>query len=102
MYLQSYTQWANQRITIGIGRQTAIALSKAGWNVVLTARREKELLETSTLCSGPFHVVVGDVTDENFVAKLFGETLVIFGTSKAQMSTWHCHSTHTYFYISSL
>lgn len=68
--------------TIGIGRESAIALSKAGWNVVLTARRAGALHETSLLCESPAGTCImlaGDITDEVFVKKLFSETIVQFG-----------------------
>ncbi|KAK7061212.1 hypothetical protein R3P38DRAFT_2828154 [Favolaschia claudopus] len=67
----------------GIGRASAIALSKAGWNVVLTARRADALRETASLCDSESPekclVLPGDVTDEEFVKKLFGETVSRFG-----------------------
>ncbi|KAJ7664716.1 hypothetical protein B0H17DRAFT_1091715 [Mycena rosella] len=65
----------------GIGRESAIALSKAGWNVVLTARRADALKETSLLCEAPenYLILAGDVTNEAFVKKLFTETVSRFG-----------------------
>ncbi|KAJ6612118.1 hypothetical protein B0H10DRAFT_2282384 [Mycena sp. CBHHK59/15] len=65
----------------GIGRESAIALSKAGWNVVLTARRTDALHETSLLCVDPDNclLLAGDVTDEAFVKQLFSETVARFG-----------------------
>ncbi|KAJ7896074.1 short-chain dehydrogenase/reductase SDR [Mycena olivaceomarginata] len=65
----------------GVGRESAVALSKAGWNVVLTARRADALHETSLLCTSPETclVLAGDVTDEDFVKKLFSETVARFG-----------------------
>ncbi|KAF9011493.1 short-chain dehydrogenase/reductase SDR [Hymenopellis radicata] len=66
----------------GIGRQTAIALSQAGWNVVLAARRADALAETIALCSSPAEKclsVPGDVTDEAFVQTLFAQALARFG-----------------------
>jgi NADP-dependent 3-hydroxy acid dehydrogenase YdfG len=66
---------------IGIGRATAIALSVAGWSVVLTGRRLDQLQETEKSCaSGSTLIVVGEVTDEEFVARLFKETVDKFGT----------------------
>ena len=67
--------------TLGIGRQTAIALSNAGWNVVLTARRLSALLETSELLRDPSAclTVSGDISDEDFVKDLFSSTIVEFG-----------------------
>ncbi|KAF8211717.1 hypothetical protein K438DRAFT_1807792 [Mycena galopus ATCC 62051] len=65
----------------GIGRESAIALSKAGWNVVLTARRADALHETASRCESSENcmVLAGDVTDEEFVKKLFSETVARFG-----------------------
>ncbi|KAJ7283228.1 hypothetical protein C8J57DRAFT_1291808 [Mycena rebaudengoi] len=65
----------------GVGRESAIALSKAGWNVVLTARRADALKETLQLCATPENclVVVGDVVEEAFVKRLFAETVARFG-----------------------
>ncbi|KAJ6543995.1 hypothetical protein B0H19DRAFT_1221811 [Mycena capillaripes] len=67
--------------TSGIGRESAVALSKAGWNVVLTARREHALHETALLSESleTCLVLAGDVTDEDFVKKLFSETVARFG-----------------------
>ncbi|KAJ7087353.1 hypothetical protein B0H15DRAFT_843669 [Mycena belliarum] len=64
----------------GIGRESAIALSKAGWNVVLTGRREEALQETASFCQSPESclVLAGDVTDEEFVKKLFAATVSRF------------------------
>ena len=66
---------------IGIGRQTAIALSNAGWNVVLTARRLSALLETSELLRDPSAclTVAGDISDEEFVKELFSSAIAEFG-----------------------
>ncbi|KAJ7229182.1 hypothetical protein GGX14DRAFT_617194 [Mycena pura] len=63
----------------GIGRESAIELSKAGWNVVLTARRVDALRETASQCSSLYMVLPGDITDEVFVKKLFRETVAQFG-----------------------
>ncbi|KAJ7499487.1 hypothetical protein FB451DRAFT_1205650 [Mycena latifolia] len=65
----------------GIGRESAIALSKAGWNVVITGRRADALHETSLLCGSPENclILAGDVTDEAFVKRLFAETVSRFG-----------------------
>jgi len=65
----------------GIGRQTAIALSNAGWNVVLTARRLSALLETAELLRDPSAclTVAGDVSDEEFVKELFSSAIAEFG-----------------------
>ena len=64
---------------IGIGKHSAIALSKAGWNVVLIARRELELQETAAQCPNPVLVSAGDVTDESFVKQAFKVAKSHFG-----------------------
>ncbi|KAJ7638314.1 hypothetical protein FB45DRAFT_902499, partial [Roridomyces roridus] len=69
---------AKTAIVTGIGRASAVALSKAGWNVVLTARRLEALEETASLCETTL-VLAGDITDEEFVKKLFQETVERFG-----------------------
>jgi len=65
----------------GIGRASAIALSKAGWSVVLFARRLSDLNETKSLCANPEKclVVEGDVTSEDDVVRLFEEAVSQFG-----------------------
>jgi len=63
----------------GIGRLTAITLSKAGWKVSIAARREDALKETASLCPGPTCVVVGDVSKETDVDVLFEKTIIEFG-----------------------
>ena len=54
----------------GIGRATAIALSKAGWSVVGTARRQDGLDETAAMGSG-IDAIASDVTQESSVDALF-------------------------------
>ncbi|KAF9534503.1 short-chain dehydrogenase/reductase SDR [Crepidotus variabilis] len=63
----------------GIGKHSAIALSKAGWNVVLTARRLGHLMDTATLCPGPTLVLAANITDENAVEDIFNKTIEAFG-----------------------
>lgn len=65
----------------GIGRQSAIALSNAGWNVVLTARRLSALEETSQLLRDPSAClkVAGNIADEAFVKDLFSSAIAKFG-----------------------
>ena len=65
--------------TLGIGKHSAIALSKAGWNVVLIARREPELQEAAAQCPNPVLVQAGDVTDESFVKQAFEVAKSRFG-----------------------
>ncbi|KIJ14097.1 hypothetical protein PAXINDRAFT_135411 [Paxillus involutus ATCC 200175] len=65
----------------GIGRQTAIALSGAGWSLTLTARRLTQLEETKAACANPVSclLVDGDITSEAFVKTLFDQTIERFG-----------------------
>ncbi|CAE6478669.1 unnamed protein product [Rhizoctonia solani] len=63
----------------GIGKATSITLSKAGYRVVLVARREAELKATAKECSSETLITPGDVTDEAFAAKVFEETVKKFG-----------------------
>ncbi|TFY65061.1 hypothetical protein EVJ58_g2206 [Rhodofomes roseus] len=65
----------------GIGRSSAIALSKAGWSIALYARRLENLQETKSLCANPDQILVvqGDVTDEESVINLFRRTVEHFG-----------------------
>lgn len=67
----------------GIGRSTAVALSQAGWNVVLAARRADALADTVKLCANPDAclALAGDVTDDIFVGDLFARSVEKFGTS---------------------
>lgn len=77
-------------IPSGIGRATAIALSAAGWKLSLAARRNDELLETRELCTGDKPcLVVGDITDEAYVTRLFEETLRVFGTVPSHQAHLH-------------
>ncbi|KAF8596269.1 oxidoreductase protein [Ceratobasidium sp. AG-I] len=63
----------------GIGRTTAITLSKAGWHVVLVARRETELNSAAKECPTDSLVMAGDVTDEAFAATVFQKAVEKFG-----------------------
>ena len=63
----------------GIGRACAIALSKAGYAVVLAGRRLEALQEAAKAMSGETLCVATDVTDPNSVATLFAETKKKFG-----------------------
>lgn len=65
----------------GIGKVTAIALSAAGWKLVLSGRRVNALEETAKLCTGFAPVVCpGDVASEDYVVSLFKTTHEAFGT----------------------
>ncbi|QRV75392.1 short chain dehydrogenase [Ceratobasidium sp. AG-Ba] len=63
----------------GIGRATAITLSKGGWRVVLVARREAELNAAAQECPTDTLVVAGDVTDEAFAEIVFEKAVHKFG-----------------------
>lgn len=63
----------------GIGRASAIALSSAGWKVVLSARRESELHATASECRWETLVVPGDISKEEAVVELFAKTIEVFG-----------------------
>lgn len=66
---------------IGIGRATATALSKVGWDIVITARRLDQLEQTKARCGETSRVLVlaGDISDELFVLELFRQTVSTFG-----------------------
>lgn len=55
----------------GIGEASAIALSKAGYTVVLTGRRKEPLDEVARKCAPASFAVASDVTDPASVASLF-------------------------------
>jgi NADP-dependent 3-hydroxy acid dehydrogenase YdfG len=73
--------FTNQHFITGIGRHSAIALSNAGWNVVLTARRLSALLETSEMLKDPSAclTIAGDISDASFVKNIFQSTIDKFG-----------------------
>jgi NAD(P)-dependent dehydrogenase (short-subunit alcohol dehydrogenase family) len=65
----------------GIGRATALALSHAGWSVVLAGRTASRLDETAAALadSAPALVVATDVRDEASVDALFAKAVERFG-----------------------
>jgi NAD(P)-dependent dehydrogenase (short-subunit alcohol dehydrogenase family) len=63
----------------GIGRACAIALSEAGYVLVLAGRTIAKLDETKTLLKGEGLAVACDVTDPASVASLFEATRMKFG-----------------------
>ena len=63
----------------GIGRACAIALSKAGYAIVLAGRRLSALQESAKAMNGETLCVATDVTDPKSVANLFAETKKKFG-----------------------
>ncbi|VCU72436.1 putative oxidoreductase [Pigmentiphaga humi] len=57
----------------GIGRATALALARAGADVLVTGRRQAELDEVAALCAragGAGRALRGDLTDKGFVREL--------------------------------
>ncbi len=63
----------------GIGRGGALALSAAGWTVVVSGRRPEPLAETVELMDGPGLVVPADVSDPDSVEALFDAAVDRFG-----------------------
>ena len=69
----------------GIGRAVALALLRAGWQVALVGRRAERLDETAAADAAQpgaalrARVVVGDVTDEASVDRVFAATVAHFG-----------------------
>jgi NAD(P)-dependent dehydrogenase (short-subunit alcohol dehydrogenase family) len=63
----------------GIGRASAIALSEAGFALVLTGRTADKLEATKAMLKSEALVVAADVTDPKSVANLFAQTKARFG-----------------------
>jgi NAD(P)-dependent dehydrogenase (short-subunit alcohol dehydrogenase family) len=63
----------------GIGRESAIALARAGFTVVLAGRRRELLEEAAALAGRDAVAVTCDVTDPESVAALFAEIVARFG-----------------------
>ncbi|KAG9018692.1 hypothetical protein FRB90_010460 [Tulasnella sp. 427] len=63
----------------GIGRASAVRLSSEGWIVILSARREKELAETASLCPGETLSIIGDISKEEDIVNLFDRTIARYG-----------------------
>lgn len=55
----------------GIGRATAVAMSKDGWTVVLSGRRIDALEETAGLCPGETLATPGDIASPESVDQMF-------------------------------
>ena len=63
----------------GIGKASALALSEAGWNVVVAGRTQATLDETVAELSGDGLSVVTDVANADAVDALFAATVERFG-----------------------
>ncbi len=63
----------------GIGKASALALSAAGWNVVLTGRRADILQAAAAEATGQALAIPCDVTDEAQVDELFASAVSRFG-----------------------
>ncbi|MGL4728660.1 MAG: SDR family oxidoreductase [Bosea sp. (in: a-proteobacteria)] len=66
----------------GIGRATALAFLKAGWNTVLTGRREEALADTKAMAKdmpGRALVIAADVQEPQSVNALFDGAINAFG-----------------------
>jgi NAD(P)-dependent dehydrogenase (short-subunit alcohol dehydrogenase family) len=65
---------------VGIGRATALALTKAGWSVVLAGRRPEPLEEVAAAAGDARTLVVPtDVCDPASIDNLFSQTRETFG-----------------------
>jgi NADP-dependent 3-hydroxy acid dehydrogenase YdfG len=63
----------------GVGRAVALALSAAGYKVVLAGRRADALAETKALAKGACLAIPTDVADDKAVDALFAKTVAEFG-----------------------
>lgn len=66
----------------GIGRSSALHLQADGWNVAVIGRRKEELDKTAAMAKaggGKILPVVGDVSKQADVKRLFAETVKAFG-----------------------
>lgn len=81
----------------GIGKASAIALSNAGWAVILFARRVEELKQVQDACGGIDNAVmfVGDVTNEDDVEMAFKLGVQTFGGQLILNCIW-CYCSPTY------
>src|SRR5947207_27065 len=66
----------------GIGKASALALARNGFNVVITGRRREPLEETAAQASASdtrILPIVADVSDRDDVSRLFAATKQTFG-----------------------
>jgi len=84
----------------GIGRVTAVALSKTGWSLVLFARRTAELEGTRLQCADPAKVAcfAGDVTSEQSLTDLFEVVEKTFGRVDLLFNVHPLFSLHSFFH----
>jgi NAD(P)-dependent dehydrogenase (short-subunit alcohol dehydrogenase family) len=64
----------------GIGKAAALALSEAGWTVVVAGRTQSTLEETVKALPNPGLAIVCDVSDEAQVDNLFNTAVTEFGS----------------------
>ena len=64
----------------GLGRQAALALSRAGAQVLAVARREEPLAGLQSDAPGPVHPIPFDLTDRDGLADLAAQAVVPFGS----------------------
>ncbi|CDZ98581.1 Reductases with broad range of substrate specificities [Phaffia rhodozyma] len=76
----------------GIGRATSIALSKAGFQVVLVGRRQEELEVTKESCPEKSVIVAADVSSEEGVKLVFKKSVEAFGRVDAIFNNAGCDS----------
>ena len=80
--MKKSTHWQDKRIVItggtsGLGKALALALDKAGAQVVIVARRKagiKQMIEGSNI-----HFIQGDVSAKRQIHRIVGEALAILG-----------------------
>ena len=65
----------------GIGKTTAVALAKAGWFVVVTARRKDLLEQVAQEIGSDCYIMAGDLSEHDFVVKLFEAIKDSYGQS---------------------
>ena len=63
----------------GIGRATAVELSRRGWRVALVSRTAEELAETAGACDGETMTRLGDATNTAVIKAVVRETVKAFG-----------------------
>jgi len=59
--------------SVGIGRATAIALSEAGYQLILLARRREKLAELQRLLANESHIIACDINDRIALSKALAD-----------------------------